>query len=139
MNRKLRFHILHRDSFTCQYCGRRAPNVVLHVDHVLPVSKGGTDHPLNLKTACHDCNMGKFVVDAHDVRSLSAYIEAMAPDLRNDAAEWYRDWPYDRDADPLDRFMWYMECCGDHRPTFLLGPCDLPMDLHGHHPPTAVC
>lgn len=48
-----------RDHFTCVYCGRSAPEVVLHVDHVLPVSEGGTNDIGNLVTACADCNLGK--------------------------------------------------------------------------------
>lgn len=56
---KLRFAALSRDDFTCQYCGRKAPDVVLHVDHIVPVAKGGTDDMDNLITACRDCNLGK--------------------------------------------------------------------------------
>ena len=48
-----------RDHFTCVYCGRSAPEVVLHVDHVLPVAEGGTNDIGNLVTACADCNLGK--------------------------------------------------------------------------------
>jgi hypothetical protein len=59
MNNRVRFRVLSRDRFTCQYCGRKAPDVVLHVDHILPRSRGGTDDPANLKTACSDCNLGK--------------------------------------------------------------------------------
>src|SRR5438045_6265774 len=32
----LRFEVFRRDDFTCQYCGRRAPEVILHADHVRP-------------------------------------------------------------------------------------------------------
>ncbi|MDQ1591709.1 MAG: hypothetical protein QOG71_2336 [Pyrinomonadaceae bacterium] len=56
---RFRFRILKRDSFTCQYCGRAAPKVELHVDHVIPVSKGGSYEPTNLVTACVECNLGK--------------------------------------------------------------------------------
>lgn len=56
---RARFDILARDNYTCRYCGRQAPSVVLHVDHVIPVVKGGTDDPDNLVTACYDCNEGK--------------------------------------------------------------------------------
>lgn len=56
---RLRFHVLRRDNWTCRYCGKRAPNVVLEVDHLVPVSRGGTDEPWNLLTACFDCNRGK--------------------------------------------------------------------------------
>jgi 5-methylcytosine-specific restriction endonuclease McrA len=48
-----------RDDFTCQYCGRSAPEVELHVDHRTPVSRGGSDVVENLTTACVECNVGK--------------------------------------------------------------------------------
>lgn len=35
------------------------PDIVLEIDHVVPRSKGGTDDPSNLVTACLDCNRGK--------------------------------------------------------------------------------
>lgn len=59
VNRSLRFRILTRDDFACQYCGARPPNVVLEVDHIIPKSKGGQNHTANLVTACYDCNHGK--------------------------------------------------------------------------------
>ena len=59
ISKKLRFEVYKRDSFTCQYCGRKAPDVALNVDHVVPVSKGGTNDILNLITSCFDCNNGK--------------------------------------------------------------------------------
>ena len=55
----VRFEVFRRDSFTCQYCGRRAPKVILHVDHVLPIVAGGTNELTNLTTACSVCNVGK--------------------------------------------------------------------------------
>lgn len=56
----LRFQILQRDGFTCQYCGaRQADGVALEVDHRTPRSLGGSDDPWNLLTACRDCNQGK--------------------------------------------------------------------------------
>jgi hypothetical protein len=57
--RSQRFRILKRDDFTCQYCGRRAPAVVLQVDHRVPVRYGGGNMDDNLVTACEDCNQGK--------------------------------------------------------------------------------
>jgi len=56
---RLRFSILERDGYRCRYCGRGAPDVTLHVDHVHPQSRNGTDDPDNLVTACEDCNQGK--------------------------------------------------------------------------------
>jgi hypothetical protein len=55
----LRFDILNRDGFTCYYCGRRPPEVKLHIDHRIPVAKGGATVPENLFTACLECNLGK--------------------------------------------------------------------------------
>jgi hypothetical protein len=54
-----RFAVLVRDDYTCQYCGRSAPEVVLHVDHRTPTALGGGDELNNLVTACLDCNLGK--------------------------------------------------------------------------------
>lgn len=59
LSKKARFEVFKRDSFTCQYCGRKAPDVILHVDHISPVSKGGGDDLLNLITSCLECNLGK--------------------------------------------------------------------------------
>lgn len=59
ISKKLRFEVFKRDSFTCQYCGRMAPDVVLEVDHIIPVKEGGKNDILNLVTACKDCNSGK--------------------------------------------------------------------------------
>lgn len=56
---RLRFEILKRDRFICVYCGASAKEVTLHIDHVLPQSKGGLSIASNLVTSCSDCNMGK--------------------------------------------------------------------------------
>lgn len=60
-SKKERFEILQRDRFTCQYCGMRAPDVILHIDHVVPLAKGGSNEFDNLKVACQSCNSGKGV------------------------------------------------------------------------------
>lgn len=59
LSKSLRFEVFKRDLFTCQYCGRKAPDVILEVDHIKPVSKGGDNSIENLVTACWDCNRGK--------------------------------------------------------------------------------
>lgn len=56
---KIRFEVFQRDSFTCQYCGRKTPAVILEVDHIIPVKKGGGDDFENLRTSCWECNHGK--------------------------------------------------------------------------------
>lgn len=62
ISKRKRFEVFKRDGFTCQYCGKTPPEAVLEVDHVQPVSKGGTDDKVNLLTACFDCNRGKGAV-----------------------------------------------------------------------------
>ena len=59
ISKKMRFEVLKRDKFTCQYCGKQSPDVILHIDHIKPVSKGGKNTMLNLVTSCVDCNLGK--------------------------------------------------------------------------------
>jgi hypothetical protein len=59
LSKKTRFEVFKRDKFACQYCGLKAPEVVLQVDHISPVSKGGTNVLLNLITSCAACNGGK--------------------------------------------------------------------------------
>lgn len=59
VSRRLRFEVLKRDNYTCRYCGAKAPDVTLTVDHVIPTTLGGGDEPNNLVTACQPCNTGK--------------------------------------------------------------------------------
>lgn len=56
----LRFEVLKRDNFSCQYCGRTAKDSAkLVVDHIYPKAQGGTNNISNLITACNECNSGK--------------------------------------------------------------------------------
>jgi hypothetical protein len=80
ITKKLRFQILERDCFTCQYCGRRAPDVALEVDHRIPVAGGGNNDPSNLVTACWDCNSGK---RARNIPSPIAFAAQAALNLDN--------------------------------------------------------
>lgn len=57
--KRLRFSVFQRDHFTCQYCGAQPPAVVLVVDHIDPVARGGQTTIDNLITACETCNQGK--------------------------------------------------------------------------------
>jgi hypothetical protein len=81
ISRRLRYEILRRDDHTCRYCGGRAPDVALTVDHVVPAALGGTDDPSNLTAACRDCNAGK---------SSSSPDAATVAQVNEDAARWSR-------------------------------------------------
>lgn len=62
INERLRFKVLKRDNFKCVYCGRSPAtdsNIELHVDHIIPWSKGGETILDNLQTLCSECNLGK--------------------------------------------------------------------------------
>lgn len=60
MTPSLRYDVLKRDGFRCQICGAtQADGVKLHVDHIIPVSKGGKTEINNLRTLCEECNVGK--------------------------------------------------------------------------------
>ena len=57
--RTRKFQILVSADFTCAYCGSRPGSDLLHVDHLVPVSKGGSDNIENLCCACETCNSRK--------------------------------------------------------------------------------
>lgn len=62
MTPKLRQQIIERDNYTCQKCGNstyKEPNLLLEVDHIIPVSKGGITKEDNLQTLCWKCNRHK--------------------------------------------------------------------------------
>jgi len=59
LGKTVRFEVFKRDVFTCTYCGQKPPIVVLEVDHIIPVSQGGSNDLENLTTSCFDCNRGK--------------------------------------------------------------------------------
>ena len=52
-----RYLVLKRDLYTCRMC--HGAGVALEVDHIIPVSRGGSGKIENLQTLCRDCNRGK--------------------------------------------------------------------------------
>lgn len=54
---RLRLQVFERDGYVCRYCGVYTGHP--HCDHVLPKSRGGSDEPDNLVTACRSCNLSK--------------------------------------------------------------------------------
>ena len=62
INLRMRFIVMKRDNFKCCMCGRSpatTPGLELHIDHIIPWSKGGETVIDNLQTLCSDCNLGK--------------------------------------------------------------------------------
>ena len=62
MTKKLREYIKRRDEYTCQSCGASTAQqdlLLLEVDHIIPVAKGGLSTEDNLQTLCWKCNRTK--------------------------------------------------------------------------------
>lgn len=59
ISKRVRFEVLKRDSFRCQYCGADSSGCALHIDHITPVALGGSNDAHNLVTSCASCNLGK--------------------------------------------------------------------------------
>lgn len=105
VTKRMRFEVLRRDKFQCQYCGAKPPEAELHIDHVTPVALGGTDKPNNLVTACRDCNTGKASIqpDSPLVEAVSEKAQAYALAMR----------------DHMTRFRASIEEFGDYEQEFL--------------------
>lgn len=91
--KKVRFEVFKRDKFTCQYCGAKAPDVVLHIDHIKPVAHDGDNDIMNLVTACEDCNQGKGARELSDdsaVRVRREQAEKLAE--RREQIEMMAEW-----------------------------------------------
>ena len=60
LTKSLRFEVLEKYNFKCRACGYGAADgKKLHVDHIIPISKGGETVMKNLQALCDDCNIGK--------------------------------------------------------------------------------
>lgn len=93
IGQRVRFEVFKRDRFTCQYCGRKAPDVILHADHVTPRAAGGGDDILNLVTSCRECNLGKsdrLLSDQADIEVRRKAMEEL--EERRSQLEMLRDW-----------------------------------------------
>jgi hypothetical protein len=95
---QLRTEILERNGFTCQLCGAGAgapdpfnPNrkVRLHIDHVLPVSQGGTHAKDNLRVLCSACNQGRANVQmpSETARNILARIRRASRSVQREVYE----------------------------------------------------
>lgn len=125
---RVRFEVFKRDNFTCRYCGRTSPDVVLEVDHIVPICEGGSDDAINLAASCWDCNHGKSGVplsetltgeDPHDravlilererqLREYNAVLAVARERRETDAWELVRYWTNDpkEDSFPRREFSW---------------------------------
>lgn len=56
---QVRYAVMKRDRFRCRLCGLDASTTTLHIDHIIPVCRGGGASMDNLQTLCEKCNLGK--------------------------------------------------------------------------------
>ena len=53
---ELRDSIKRQDGYTCKICSKFGKGIELHVHHIIPIDKYGSNHPNNLITLCHSCH-----------------------------------------------------------------------------------
>lgn len=93
LRKSVRFEVFKRDSFTCQYCGQKSPDVVLEIDHITPVAEGGDNDILNLVTACKACNSGKSdrrLTEASEIDKRRSQLEEL--EQRRQQLEMLHEW-----------------------------------------------
>lgn len=56
---RIRWKVLCRDNFRCVACGKSSQETILHIDHIIPISRNGKTELSNLRTLCGECNMGR--------------------------------------------------------------------------------
>ena len=103
VSKRLRYEVLRRDGHKCRYCGHTASDTELAVDHVIPKSLGGPDHPSNLVTSCVDCNLGK-ATTIPDLVSLPDVDEGELNRLRKSVSKL----PSGGEADVFP-YIWFVE------------------------------
>lgn len=106
-----RFRVFERDAFTCRYCGRSAPAVMLEVDHAVSKANGGTDHFDNLVTSCFECNRGKRARSIVEVPPLIPFMRIRGYVLCADCGGWFEPSRWD-DLDVAE-IGWLCARCGE--------------------------
>lgn len=95
---QLRNEILERNGFTCQLCGagpgdpdpfNPGRKVRLHIDHIIPISQGGTDDRSNLRVLCSTCNQGRSNIQTptEDARNILARIRRTSRTVQKEVYE----------------------------------------------------
>ncbi len=80
----MRYDIMKRDGFKCVICGASATQGArLHIDHIVPIAKGGKSTYENLRTLCERCNIGKSDkiedVNVEPIKTVKSEFEILCP------------------------------------------------------------
>lgn len=110
-----RFQVLQRDRFRCRYCGAHGSEVELHIDHVKPLSAGGSNAITNLVTSCRACNLGK---GATELPEQSCLVASPGECLRNIDDPWIENLDFEDIAGWWECTMSYHQPNDSH-----LTPC----------------
>jgi 5-methylcytosine-specific restriction endonuclease McrA len=95
---QLRSEILERNGYTCQLCGagpgdpdpfNPGRKVRLHIDHIIPISQGGTNDKENLRVLCSACNQGRANIQtpSEDARNIVARIRRTSRSVQREIYE----------------------------------------------------
>lgn len=149
ISNKLRFQILDRDRYTCQYCGATAPDAKLQIDHIVAVKNGGTNDEDNLVTACFECNSGKSArriqprpsdqqIDARVAQYYSRIVDnltARSIELRADEVEdieWFLLEIVSKEHPGCKALEWFSQRCTDFDGLRQLGSLIVDESMHEH-------
>ena len=70
VRKTVRYNVLHRAKRRCELCGVHEGKAALHIDHIIPRVRGGSDDISNLQALCVTCNTSKRDRDDTDFRSI---------------------------------------------------------------------
>lgn len=107
ISKSAREKVFTQAEFTCEYCGERPSSSELVIDHIIPVSKGGSISDSNLACSCVTCNARKsamsleIFVERHNLSStLSEKIKSLiAPFKPLNAPNNFLSAPLDKEKD----------------------------------------
>ena len=109
IRKQTRVLVLQRDGYRCRFCGTTSAETRLHVDHVMPKARGGTDTLDNLATLCEDCNTGKSDLWLGDYAALVIKGTVHQPPLRQPIAP-----PLEYTRDALFQILAHLVASGIH-------------------------
>lgn len=91
IKKSVRKEVFHKYGGTCAYCGRPIAEYYFHVDHIHPVSLGGTNDFDNLNPACPKCNLFKSGMPLEEYRKVYAFSRRDTPYFSERAIEWLKE------------------------------------------------